>query len=117
MQKGWADKLIKLKLADENSKSQFEIEHSAYIVYEEDKILGFCEFECQSPIGKIYRIECDDIPLIDGLLRQTLFYLAEKFCLTAEMTDELSKKLSALYMIKPNQTKIKIAEFFSTSCH
>ena len=117
MQKGWADKLIKLKLADENLKSQLKIEHNAYIAYVNDEMLGFCEFECQSPVGKLYKIKCDDIPLIDGLLRQTLFFLAEKMCLTAELTAELSNKLSALYMIKPNQTEIKIAEFFSTPCH
>ena len=108
--------MIKLNLVDVEFENQIKKGTLAYFATDGDEKLGFCEFEIGTPIGKIYQISCDDVPLIDGLLRQTLFYMAQKMCLIAELDDALSKKLSDLYMIKSGQKEINIAEFFDKPC-
>ena len=108
--------MIKLNLVDVKFENQTKKGTLAYFATDGDEKLGFCEFEIGTSVGKIYQICCDDVPLIDGLLRQTLFYMAQKMCLIAELDDTLSQKLSDLYMIKKDQKEINIAEIFNKPC-
>lgn len=109
--------MIKLKLANDEQKLSIGTKHEVYLVQNGDEQLGFCEFEPSAPVGMIHRIECDDAALTDGVLRQTLFYMAQHGCLITELSHSLKEKLRLLYFIKPDQEEIKIAEFFSGSCH
>lgn len=109
--------MIKLTLADDKTRACLNIKNQAYVITDGGETLGFCEFELCPPSGKIIRIECDNIPLIDGVFRQTLFYMAQNMCLIAELTDGLCKKLGEVYLIKKGQKEINISEFFNKSCH
>ncbi len=109
--------MIEMKMADESLKQKLGAEFDVYVLYNGNEIMGWSEFEATSPNGIIHKIECDDALLVDGLLRQTMFYMAQKMCLIAELDKDLAAKLQNFHFIKENEIEIKISEFFSKGCH
>lgn len=107
--------MITIKLADKAIKDKLEISDNAYIVVDNNNVLGFCEFKLNAPEVNIKQAQCDDNQLLDGLIRQTLSYSLDNECSVATFSENVKSKLLLLKILKSECAKqLDILLFFKS---
>lgn len=105
--------MIKLEIADKQFLNKNNIKNEAYICTDGDKVLGICEYSTENGVLTLENIISEDNSIADGLIRQTMNYALDNGNQTCKFSENVSKKLFELRIIKQEDIKeIDILDFF-----
>lgn len=106
--------MIRIMFANDDIKNKLDIVNDAYVVCDNDEILGHCEFELKDASVYIKNAVCVDTTLLDGMIRQTLSYSLDKGYPIATYSNEVQNTLFSLHIITKNdQKELDILRFFA----
>lgn len=109
--------MIKIELANADMKEKLKLKNEAFIVTQKDELLGFCAFALTPPEVQIERADCEDMGLLDGLIRQTMSYALDHDCRYALFEKDVKQKAVLLKILKECEQSLDILTFFTNLNH
>ncbi|MBQ5590596.1 MAG: hypothetical protein IIU65_02845 [Clostridia bacterium] len=110
--------MIEIKKADNQFKTENNINYEAYVCFDKEDVLGLVEYKIEENDLILTKIDCDENLLADGIVRQTLNNALDNGCETCKFNEEVKNRLFDIRIIKnKDQNSIDILDFFMKINH